>query len=209
MKSLEVNRNSNSPGLVHICSEFWARLNHSAWTLLTRKCYSSDGANTDSTGRKVIFVFCFKIKLGLLTLLLSCLHIFTSTKVHIHQWFLVMIWKARDIGFVVLTVPPVLAWWLWACFGCAFLYLLGAVKTLLLHPVPPLWTLRSTLPVLHFLVWVSYGAAHRYLSCANPGAVNTHCSPKTFYLAALSGVPMLIFPFSLHLCQLQVYYSSL
>lgn len=103
--------------------------------------------------------------------------------------FLVMIWKARDSGCVVLTVSPDLAWWVCACFGCAFLYLLGAVSSLLLHPVPPLWTFKSTLPVLGFLIWVSYGAAHRYLSCANPGAVNTYHSPKPLYLAVPSGVP--------------------
>lgn len=86
------------------------------------------------------------MKLGLLTLPV----IFTSTKLHILvcPGFLVMIWKARDICYVVFAVSPVLAWWAWACFGCSFLYLFGAVSSLLLHPAQPLWTFRSTLPVL-------------------------------------------------------------
>lgn len=158
--------------------------------------------------RWFFFFFCFRIKLGLLTLPLSCLHI------HKHQApYPQMVpcddmegqgyWLCSSHCSSCLSIVSVHLFWL------CLLYLLGAVCNLLLHAVPPLWMFRSTLPVLHFLIWVSYGPAHRYLSCANPGAVNTHYSPKPFYLAVLSGVPMLTFPFSLHLCQLQVHYSSL
>lgn len=157
------------------------------------------------------FFFCFRIKPGLLTLPLSCLQIHKHQAPYLQvvsSGFLVMIWKARDIGFVVLIVFPVLsAWWLWACFGCAFLYLLGSVSNLLLHPgCEPLGT--------HSLFLVSWSGFPMelhidVLSCANPSAVNTHHSPKPFYLSVPPGAPMLIFLFSFHLCQLQVYYSSL
>lgn len=40
------------------------------------------------------------------------------------------------------------------------------------------------------------------LGCANLGAVNTYRS-QPFYLAVSSGTSTLIFPFSLHSCQLQ------
>lgn len=77
------------------------------------------------------------------------------------------------------------------CFSCLSMVSVGLFWLFLFVAVwscqqfvapssPTSVNLSEHTPCSCFPVWVSCGAAHRYLSCANPGAVNTHHSPKPF-----------------------------
>lgn len=152
-------------------------------------------------------IFCFKIKPNLLILSVSYLHIHKHQDAYIQvlsPGFLDM----EFLSYLVLVVSPGFfsAWWRCACFGCAFLYLLGAISNLSLHPVPPLWIIRNVLTVLCFLIWVSYGSPH---GCDNLGAVNTYHSQSHVIWRFLLVLPRSSFhSLSIH-ANCKVYYSSL